>query len=356
MELVGRVVEEIVSGLHATSTTDCLQDVGRNVLDVFQARACLVYLLDQENDCLYVASAAGEKLEVESKLKVAIGKGLAGRVAGTGASRLVARKEEYLELLREVAGANDPETPITGAMAMPMVAFGELLGVIVVLRGADQPTYAEPDMRLLKPLSNIAALAVPKASAQESLAKLAEICIRFLEEKDPYTHGHSLRVMRYALSVAVEIGMPHREQEELRLCALLHDIGKVIIKDSILTKPGKLTKAEWNTIKMHPAIGSNIASNISKKLAEKILAHHERWDGRGYPRGLSGEEIPLISRIIGITDAIDAITSKRAYREKASLEVAIEEVRRNRGTQFDPVLVDALLGMYEDGRFKLIQV
>lgn len=122
---------------------------------------------------------------------------------------------------------------------------------------------------------------------------------------------------------------------------MLHDIGKVAIDENILNKPGKLIDEEWEKIKRHPEIGYRILSSVNDmaEMSEYVLAHHERWDGKGYPKGLKGEEIPLKSRIIAIADAFDAMTSERAYRSALSKEIAVEELIKNAGIQFDPELV-----------------
>jgi len=133
--------------------------------------------------------------------------------------------------------------------------------------------------------------------------------------------------------------------DELALLAVLHDIGKVGIKESVLQKPGPLTAEEWEEMKKHPEIGYRIAQNTPElaTVAEYILSHHERWDGRGYPRGLKGEEIPLICRILAVADAYDAMTNDRTYRKAMSREKAIDEIRRNAGTHFDPQVADIFL-------------
>lgn len=131
------------------------------------------------------------------------------------------------------------------------------------------------------------------------------------------------------------------EIQELKSVGLLHDIGKIAIDEEILNKPGKLTNDEWEEIKRHPEIGYRILSTVHgmAEMAEYVLAHHERWDGLGYPKGLKGEELPLQPRIIAIVDAYDAMTSARSYRDALPDEVAIAELQKNAGIQFDPELV-----------------
>lgn len=161
-----------------------------------------------------------------------------------------------------------------------------------------------------------------------------------LDAKDKYTHGHSMRVTLYSLALAKRVGLSDSLLEEIETTGLLHDIGKIAIPEKILLKPGKLTPEEYEIIKTHPELGGRLVNSIEKlKLISNWLkSHHERYDGKGYPDGLKGEEIPISSRIIAIADTYDAMTSDRAYRSALSHEVALEEIQRCAGTQFDPEL------------------
>ena len=163
-----------------------------------------------------------------------------------------------------------------------------------------------------------------------------------LHEKNKREEQHSHRVSAICVELGRALGMVEGELKELRTVGLLHDIGKIAIEENILNKPGKLDEHEWEEIKRHPEIGYRILSTVNDmaEMAEYVLAHHERWDGTGYPKGLRGEEIPLVSRIIAIADTFDAITSSRSYRNAASREYAIKELMDHRGTQFEPMLVE----------------
>ena len=150
---------------------------------------------------------------------------------------------------------------------------------------------------------------------------------------------------------AKELGYDEDACEELRKTAMLHDIGKIGIPDKVLNKPDKLTDEEYETMKSHVVRGAEILKNFTliDNVQEGALYHHERYDGRGYVHGLKGEEIPLNARIIGIADAFDAMTANRVYRKRLDLEHVLNELRKGRGTQFDPKLVDIMLRLVEDG-------
>ncbi|WP_407313160.1 HD-GYP domain-containing protein [Desulfosporosinus sp. SB140] len=178
---------------------------------------------------------------------------------------------------------------------------------------------------------------------QDQFHDIIECLAAALEAKDVYTSGHSSRVGDMSFDLGRSMGLKGSEIEDLHIAAHLHDIGKMGIPENILNKRGKLLPHEWEQIKKHPEIGHNILSKSKRllKIAEVVLHHHERWDGSGYPYGLKEDRIPLGSRIIGVTDSIDAITSARPYRKAMSWEECWEEVLLNKGIQFDPVAVEA---------------
>ena len=174
-----------------------------------------------------------------------------------------------------------------------------------------------------------------------------------IDAKDEYTKGHSYRVAEYSSMLAKELGYSDENVANVKYVGLLHDIGKIGIPDSILNKPGKLNDSEYAIMRKHAEIGGNILSgnNMINGMDEGAKYHHERYDGRGYPQGLKGEEIPEMARIIGIADAYDAMTSNRVYRKSLSNETVINELKRCSGTQFDPKLAEIFVKMVEDGRF-----
>jgi diguanylate cyclase (GGDEF)-like protein len=171
--------------------------------------------------------------------------------------------------------------------------------------------------------------------------KTINAIINTLHEKNKREEEHSRRVSEYCNSLGKAMNLPDGEIQELKTVGLLHDIGKIAIEDTILNNKDKLTDEEWEKLKRHPEIGYRILSSVNDmaEMAQYVLAHHERWDGTGYPKGLKKKEIPLKSRIIAIADAFDAMISDRAYRSALSKEAAVEELVKNAGTQFDPELV-----------------
>lgn len=166
-----------------------------------------------------------------------------------------------------------------------------------------------------------------------------------IDAKDSYTKGHSERVAQYSVQIAKELGVPETRLQQLHNIALLHDIGKIGISDAILTKPARLTDEEFAAMKEHTSIGGKILESLNslESISYGALYHHERYDGKGYPKGISGEDIPLFGRIICVADALDAMTSNRAYRNHLSMEKVLSEIENGKGTQFDPIVAEALL-------------
>jgi len=175
--------------------------------------------------------------------------------------------------------------------------------------------------------------------------KTIKAIISTLNEKNKREEQHSQRVSALCKSMAEALGLLENKISELMSVGLLHDIGKIAIDENVLNKPGKLTEDEWKEIKRHPEIGYRILNTVNdmSDIANYILYHHERWDGKGYPKGLKGHEIPFVSRIITIADAYDAMTSERSYRGALPSEIAIEELQKNAGIQFDPELVKVFI-------------
>jgi len=184
---------------------------------------------------------------------------------------------------------------------------------------------------------------------EEGALEAVESLNATVDAKDPYTAGHSQRVQRIAVALGQELGLGREQLDILRFAGLFHDIGKIGVPDAILTKPDRLTELEFEIVKRHPEDGARIVGRLHRLHATvpAVLHHHERWDGMGYPHGLRGDGIPLEAAIVGLADAVDAMTTDRPYSAARSLEEATDEVVRNRGTQFAPAVVDAFVALVE---------
>ncbi|MEA1913050.1 MAG: HD domain-containing protein [candidate division WOR-3 bacterium] len=189
---------------------------------------------------------------------------------------------------------------------------------------------------------------------EESVFRTIISLAKALEAKDPYQKGHSKEVRYIALMIADELGYTSREKKALAYAALIHDIGKVGIPEAILSKPEPLTEEEYSKIKEHPVIGAEILqpSIKDKRIIDAVLYHHERFDGKGFPKGLKGKEISEFARIISLGDALSAMLSKRPYRANFDKEHIIRELTKNSGTQFDPEILEIGLNLFKEGKIK----
>ena|SRR2546425_3220382 len=244
---------------------------------------------------------------------------------------------------------------------VPVTGDGKLIGAAAVWRDLAPVQLALREIQLVTAtIIGLAAILlwlvlrrVYVRSSQQIVAQATEIEMTYdttlqalsnaLDLRDTETEGHARRVVEYMEIIAREMRLPEDEIAVLRRGALLHDIGKVGVPDRILRKPAGLTEAEWVTMKTHPDLGARIIGGIPflEKVAVIVRHHHERWDGRGYPDGLAGEAIPLGARIFTVADSFDAMTSDRPYRDALRIDEARVEIRRCRGTQFDPVIAEA---------------
>jgi HD-GYP domain-containing protein (c-di-GMP phosphodiesterase class II) len=236
----------------------------------------------------------------------------------------------------------------TRLIAVPLQRQEQVLGCLFGLdkRAGD---FDSVDAKLLNAIANESAIYLENAILFEDVRELMMGVLRSLtsavDAKDTYTCGHSERVAVIAKRLAIELGLPEEEVERIYMAGILHDVGKIGVPEAVLHKTGKLTAEEFDQMKKHPQIGARILADIKQiqDLIPGVLHHHERYDGKGYPAGLSGQKIPLMGRIICVADCFDAMTSNRTYRRALPLEVALIELRRCAGTQFDPQLAEAFL-------------
>lgn len=198
-------------------------------------------------------------------------------------------------------------------------------------------------MKIIKKMND--ELSKSKELLEQAYLESIETLRYTVEAKDRYTHGHSDRVSAYSVLIGQKLGLTSSDIKTLKIGGLFHDIGKIGISDSILLKNGKLTDSEYTEIKNHPIIGKNILSNaaIFEDIIPIVLYHHERYDGKGYPYGLSDTSIPFLARIVSVADSFDAMTSKRSYRGELDLEYVKEEIKSKSGSQFDPIVAATFL-------------
>jgi putative nucleotidyltransferase with HDIG domain len=236
---------------------------------------------------------------------------------------------------------------------MPLVNKNKALGVINISSKRNRKSLTFDDMRLLKGIASNAAIAIENAqlyvSLQDTYIRTVLALTSAIDARDHYTKSHSENVTRYAVAVAREMALPEEDIEKIRWACELHDVGKIGIQDSILTKPAKLDKSEWEEMKQHSLKGAEILKSLDflDGSIHQIEQHHERFDGKGYPYGLKGENILIGARIIAVADAFDAMTTNRPYSRALLLEEAVEELKKNKGTQFDPAIVDFFLKAIE---------
>ncbi len=234
-------------------------------------------------------------------------------------------------------------------VAMPLWHEKQLLGVMLAINCQDVGDYTSVDVQLLRAVADRVAAFLANQHLYDDLADLLmgllHALVNSIDAKDPYTCGHSERVAHMSKVLAEAAGMSPAEVHRVYLAGLMHDVGKIGVPDAVLCKPGKLTQDEFDAMKRHPEIGARILSGVRQvaDLIPGILCHHERLDGRGYPQRLAGREIPLLGRLICVTDCFDAMTTNRTYRAALPLPTAVAEIRRCAGTQFDPALAELFL-------------
>lgn len=247
---------------------------------------------------------------------------------------------------------------VFSVVIVPLVSRNETIGILAVWTS----TKTVKNMSLLRSIASAVSVAIENSKLYDEIKKLfikmIEALAYAVEAKDVYTKGHSMRVSQYAALIGEYMGLSREKIEQLRIAGILHDIGKIGISDAILLKMGKLTDEEYKVIKSHPEISRRILMPIDlpEEILEAVSKHHERYDGKGYPYGLKGEEIPIEAAILGVADAFDAMTSDRSYRKGMNVEEAINELLKYKGTQFHPEVVDTFISIYMNEKHRLEEI
>ncbi len=349
---VGKVISSTLD------LTDLLKKIMAMATKVMQCETSTVYLIDRETNEIYFHIVQGEG-NVAAKLRemrLPMGTGLAGWCAQHNEPVIVPDTSKDPRFFK---GGDKKSGFVTRSMiCVPMRLKDEVIGVLQVLNRTGDIPFNQHDVELLEAISNQSVSAIDNARLYANIQKVylatVEVLATAIDAKDPYTHGHSRRVTEYSVAIAEEMGFDSKQLEDIRYAGLLHDVGKIGIKDSIIGKPSKLTDEEYAIIKKHPAIGAQILEPVTflSSKVPGVLHHHEYYDGRGYPSHLKGEAIPLMARIICVADTFDAMTSDRPYRRGLDVNVAIAELKKFSGKQFDPLCVDAFLKAYERRLFQ----
>lgn len=302
-------------------------------------------LLEQKTRTLRIWASLGLPAEVVARTAEKLGQGIAGWVAEKGHPLILGGPSEDTSRFAPVMKSQG----VASALCLPLVARGQVIGVLNLSKGERKTPFTESDEELISIFSATAAGCIENARLHEKLHQSYFSAIGALaaavEAKDPFTRGHSDAVSRYAADLAQEMGMDSAEVEGIRVAGLLHDVGKIGISESVLLKRGDLTAEEYEVIKSHPVLGARILEPaiFPWEVTPLVYHHQERFDGRGYPEGLKGEDIPLGARILAVSDTFDALTQKRAYREAVPYRDAIDVLLEVAGTQLDAVIVNAFL-------------
>ena len=313
-------------------------------------------LVDDENKELYFEVALGDKGERVKEIRLKIGEGIAGWVAEHGKSLLL---QDVRKDPRFYKSADQKTEFVTRDMVcVPVKVKDKVIGVLQAINRAEG-VFTEDDVELFQLFSNQVAIALDNARLYEEIRETffatAEALAEAIEKRDPYTGGHTKRVVSYCLVAAKYLNLTPEELEILKLSAILHDVGKIGVEDRILRKPGNLDDEEAKIMKMHPLLGAEIMRHIRqlKDLIPGMLHHHERPDGKGYPEGLKGMDIPIVARIISAADTYDAMTTNRPYRKGLSRQTAIDEIKKEAGTQFDKEVAEAFVKAFEAGEIEM---
>jgi HD-GYP domain-containing protein (c-di-GMP phosphodiesterase class II) len=314
------------------------------VAEIMNARIASLMLVDEERDELYIKAARGLREEVVCGTRVKMGNSIAGWVAQHGTPLLVTNVEEDARFgTRE----NSHQYETKSLLSVPVKVDGRVVGVININNKISMTPFTEDDKALLSSLSERVGRAWRHASEHDETADRVEQASRALAAIIDNARRSRLKLTSgsmatRATAIARRVGMGEDEIQAIAFVASIHDVGMAHIGPPVLHEPGKLDAETWAQVAQHPARTVEILKPIEfeERVTECILAHHERMDGRGYPRGLAGEDIPLGARIIAVVDAFESMTSGRPYRQAMPQAEAIRELKRCSGSQFDPKIVE----------------
>ena len=313
-------------------------------------------LLDEEKKDLFFEVALGEKGETVKEVRLKVGEGIAGWVAEHSKPLMVADVTKDSRHSIKVDDTSGYKTK--NIMCVPVMVKEKVIGVLQAVNKLNNEHFSNEDLELFELLANQVAIAIENAILYEKIhttfLEVSEALAESIEKRDPCTGGHTKRVLAYSMAIAKYMKLNEEEMEKLKIAAILHDIGKIGVEDKILRKKENLTEEEYQEMKKHPMVGVEILGHISqlKDIIPGMRYHHERTDGKGYPNGLKGNNIPLIARIISVADTYDAMTTTRPYHNALSNSKAVAELKRCAGTQFDKSVVYAFIKAFENNEIQ----
>jgi len=330
---------------------EVLSSAFNSAVKILNAETGSLMLFDPEEEVLTIKKSYGLNEEIIRKTRVKKGETIVGLVAQSGKPFIIHGRADI-----SIKGRKKYEK--VNSICVPLKTRKGVIGVVNLNRKEDANPFTEDNLKLLFTMANDVAFAIENATLyqnlHESYLSIIRALVSALELKDSHTRGHSESVTRYAVALAKKLKLFPQEIESIEVAAILHDVGKIGVQESILNKPGKLNNEEWKEMKRHPEFSYKILKevNFPWEIKPVIYAHHERYNGKGYPARLKGEKIPLGARILAVADTFAAMTSDRAYRKGLSKEMAIEELKRVAGTQLDPELVKVFVEMLMSGEKK----
>ena len=320
---------------------------------LMRAETGSLLLIDEKKGELRFEVALGEKEETIKTITLSLGEGIAGWVAQKGKPLIVNHPEEDRRFYKGVNGKTEFKT--RNLICVPVKVKKKVIGVLEAINKQDGVDFDREDLALFASLADQVAIALDNArlyqEQEEMFFQTAESLADAIEKRDPYTGGHTQRVTLYSMAIAQHLPLKPVEKKWLKIAAVLHDIGKIGIEDQILKKPAQLSPEEYDVIKHHADLGAEIIDHIRqlKEIVPGVKYHHEQINGRGYPKGLKGEDIPLIAKIVSVSDTYDAMTTDRPYRRALTKTAALRELKRCSGTQFDRKVVEAFMRAYRNG-------
>ena len=330
------------------------EDFGAAVLEcacrLMKSTRGSMMIFDEKAGVLKLVAAKGFALDSGFLLKP--GEGVAGKAFSTGQAIFISDPKKDPRFVAGASPSNEQDMA-EPFISLPLLVKSKSVGILTLHATGPTEPFNDYNVKFLNILAGEAAVMVNNLdlldNLQEFYLEMVQTLARAVDSKDAYTHEHSDRARSKARRLALELKLPDQMARYVEYAALLHDIGKIGIDESILLKPGKLTPEEYEVMKRHPAIGHQILAPVKflGPVAQMVLHHQEWFNGQGYPEALKGEEIPLGSRIVAVIDAWDAMTSDRPYRKALGRDVAIGELRKGAGTQFDPKIVEAFLRLEE---------